>query len=277
MKLHEEKSICQTISDKASGCNQKLTANEQQHISSCSECKQVLSLISQLQQRESAYDSSDISIKLRNRIISKITPLVTKPPLTLTQRIWQTISAFKLQFSVATAFDAVVLLTIFNFSQSTPIAVDTYNNSSHANNTYQLTMHGKTSNISLDEPILVDKNQIATAIVPDGSTLEIKGPSRLTINERGFHLAYGILTAEVVKASSDFKGTTTHAIITVLGTKFTVDAKQRSTRVEVLSGRVAVTSNDHYMKILNAGDSHNFYSGTLDDDGKYIPPINRKK
>ncbi len=105
---------------------------------------------------------------------------------------------------------------------------------------------------------LTQNGQRKTILLPDSSVVQLNTASKLTFDwhtadkERKVRL-YGEALFKVVHNGRPFKIQTVNALVEVLGTRFDVRARQKSTLVKVLSGRVALqnkTVSDHKRIIL---------------------------
>ncbi len=121
---------------------------------------------------------------------------------------------------------------------------------------FKISVNGEAKKeVSLDNPVSLQPGEKATITIPDGSSLKVEGPARLTIAPRGFHLTSGFLTASVVKNPQTFTASTPHGQIFVLGTVFSCDSTTHKTVVKVIEGRVKVKPDQGSEKVLSAGDS----------------------
>ncbi len=106
---------------------------------------------------------------------------------------------------------------------------------------------------------LTQNGQRLTILLPDSSVVQLNTASKLIFTwhsadeERQVRL-YGEALFDVVHNGQPFRVQTENALVEVLGTQFDVRARQKSTQVQVVSGRVALqnkTADNHRRIILN--------------------------
>ena len=111
----------------------------------------------------------------------------------------------------------------------------------------------------IEQPFDLDGIETVSLSGPDGSSFEFQGPGRVTINQRGFHLAAGAIRATVSKAPGNFLATTPHCSVEVLSTIFSIEVLIDRSVVSVEKGRIRVTDNAMTVeKVLCEGDSEAF-------------------
>lgn len=94
-------------------------------------------------------------------------------------------------------------------------------------------------------------------MLPDQSKLEVTGPARVQLRERGFQQLSGEVKATVVPGKAVFEGQTPHGRIQVLGTVFISKVAPAQTTVRVVTGKVRILPDSGHSVELVAGDSGN--------------------
>ena len=226
-----------------------------QHLQSCAECRQIVSTLALLKREDTAYgDESHPELKLK--LIKKLAPLVAargevpKPSL-IASFAW----LWKLSIAVIVLVIAWSTLTTRPADTTKPPAGIPHVASLPAQHSFALVVNGGESHqVSMDNPVALFANDSGEITLPDQSRLLVKGPARLTLAPRGFHLLQGHVRAEVARGTDEFVATTPHGIITVLGTVFVCESHSRYTTVEVLSGKVRVSSDHAPATVLGPGE-----------------------
>jgi hypothetical protein len=243
-----------------------------QHLETCETCKQISTTAHAIKTSGAPADYSDEFPGLKQRIMHKIEP-VFRARYQQTSSVSDMFSAWGLKLALAGAA-FLVLFAMFS-SPRMPVSLD------HSDTplpiklvqTFKMTINeGPKIDKSMDAPVTLDSDQIAEIIVPDGSTLTVSGPAKLNVFPRGFHLIEGNLIAKVTKSRKDFKATTPHGKISVLGTIFSCDTTSRRTTVKVLQGKVRVTPDQGQSIILTAGESTEMQNKII-TDSETIPSI----
>ena len=151
---------------------------------------------------------------------------------------------------------AVLVTTLYQpAAKISPPGITPQITSLPAQHSFTLTVNGgERREVSLDSPVALFAGDSGEITLPDRSRLLVSGPARLTLAPRGFHLLQGQVKAEVARGTEEFSATTPHVIITVLGTVFVCETQSRFTTVEVLSGKVRVSSDNAPAVILGPGE-----------------------
>lgn len=250
MTEQQDNKLCQdcleTIIDRLSP-----DSRTSRHLQTCSKCQQALTNLEHIRREKTALaDESHTELKLK--LLKKLTPIIARnktirePAFTSFSWLWKFVSAF----AVILIGMALLLLKPGNAPQSTP-----GNTPLTSQQFCTISVNGgEKRQVSLDNPIALFANESGEVTLPDHSRLLLTGPVRLTVASRGFHLVHGYVKAEVARGSEEFSATTPHGIITVLGTVFVCDTNSRFTTVEVLSGKVRVSSDDAPAVVLGPGD-----------------------
>jgi hypothetical protein len=254
MNIIENNKICQdcleTVVDRSSPDSRAL-----QHLQGCEACRQTASTL-ELIRREGTAFGDETHPELRLRLIKSLAPLVAArkenartAPANGLSWLWK--------FSLAFAIILVALATTL-YQPTTVIAPPTDSPqiaSLPAQQSFKLSLNGgEPREVSLDNPVALFANDSGEITLPDQSRLLVSGPARLTLAPRGFHLLQGQVRAEVARGTEEFSATTPHGIITVLGTVFVCETHSRFTTVEVLSGKVRVSSDHAPAVILGPGE-----------------------
>lgn len=226
-----------------------------QHASNCPECQQSLTTLELLRQEGTAYgDESHPELKLK--LIRKLAPIVTSRA---SEAKPSTVGILAPLWKLALAF-AVIIIALATMlhqppSAVTPPPVTPQMASLPQQHSFTISVNGgEIRLVSLDNPVALFGNDSGEITLPDQSRLLVQGPARLTLAPRGFHLLQGHVKAEVARGSEEFAATTPHGIITVLGTVFVCETHSRFTTVEVLSGKVRVSSDNAPEIILGPGE-----------------------
>ncbi|MDD3000946.1 MAG: FecR family protein [Candidatus Riflebacteria bacterium] len=256
-----------------------------EHAAQCPACQNALNVVGQMRAYESAFKKEPNS-ELKQKIMKKLesdlleNPAKTskaiqdsaKPGKFSLARLWQ---AFALVAAVAAivlyAMSAGVSYAPARDSAPVPGSSDFYIAS---NNTYKISVNeSPEQEISVDNPVSLLDNEIASIVFPDGSMGQLSGPARITVLNRGFHLIKGDLFIKVKKMPLEFRGSTPHADITVLGTSFRCVTDQQKTVVSVETGKVRVTSSNGTEKILCAGESTEALKDKTESQTDSVSPI----
>lgn len=250
----EHNKICQDFLESVLD-RQSLDSRGLQHTQNCSGCRQALVMLEQIKRESTTYgDESHPELKLK--LIRKLAPLVAarseeaKPSsASMLAQFWK--------FALAFAVIIVALATILHQPPAVLIAPTGTPQIASLPQQHSFTLAlngGKPEQVSLDNPVALFANDSGEITLPDQSRLLVKGPARLTLAPRGFHLLQGHVRAAVARGSEEFAATTPHGIITVLGTVFVCETHSRFTTVEVLSGKVRVSSDNAPEIILGPGE-----------------------
>ncbi len=105
--------------------------------------------------------------------------------------------------------------------------------------------------VSAEQTLVAEPGARATIAYSDSTTLTLARGAvvRLEPSPKRVFLEGGVLVAEVAKQDRDMVVETPHAEIRVLGTRFVLDAKESSTRVQVDSGRIRLKSRSNRRSI----------------------------
>jgi len=250
----EHNKICQdcleTLIDRSSADNQAL-----QHLQNCDACRQAANALSKIKNEGTAF-VGESHPDLRLKIIKRLAPLVaTRKEATRAESTHS--FAWLWKFSLAFIVILAALLTSLQQPAKviSPPADSTQIASLPAQHSFKLSLNGGESReVSLDNPVALFAGDSGIITLPDRSRLLVSGPARLTLAPRGFHLLQGQVRAEVARGTEEFSATTPHGIITVLGTVFVCETHARFTTVEVLSGKVRVSSDHAPAVILGPGE-----------------------
>ncbi len=254
MTENEHNIICQqsqeAVIDRSSPDNRTL-----QHMQTCATCRQATSTL-ELIRREGTAFVGETHTELKFRLIKNLAPLVTArkeaaktAPAGGFSWLWK--------FSLAFVVIAVALVATLVQSPAVVPPPGTSPQIASLPSQYSFTFSlngGEPREVSLDNPVALFANDSGEITLPDRSRLLVNGPARLTLAQRGFHLLQGHVRAEVAKGTEEFSATTPHGIITVLGTVFVCETHSRFTTVEVLSGKVRVSSDHAPAVILGPGE-----------------------
>ncbi len=253
MTEKEHNKICQdcleTLIDRSSPDNRAL-----QHLQGCEACRQTASTL-ELIRREGTALVGENHPELRLKLVKTLAPLVAARRESSTAStsgfswLWKLSLAFVI-LAVALATTLHQPATVISPPVSAPHIA-----SLPAHHSFQLSLNGGESReVSLDNPVALFAGDSGEITLPDRSRLLVSGPARLTLAPRGFHLLQGHVRAEVARGTEEFSATTPHGIITVLGTVFVCETHSRFTTVEVLSGKVRVSSDQAPEVILGPGE-----------------------
>lgn len=262
MNRHESKESCQNALDQLIDLenNDKVASLAQ----GCPECTQMVGVIQSMQKQDSAYTAEKYP-QLKQKILKRVAPLITKSAKpTIAEQLSSLFQNWAFNISLGTALAGLLLFALFVQqpapNQPQPSFVELPPAGEHINDHhFLLSMNGEAARtVSIDNPISLFAGQECIITAPDGSTLEARGPARLSVNSRGFHLFSGYIKADVVKDETRFVATTPHLQLQVLGTVFSIQSDSRSTLVEVTSGQVFVTPDTGEGKKLSAGESAKF-------------------
>ncbi len=256
-----------------------------EHAAQCPACQNALNVVGQMREHESAFKKepdSHLKLKIMKKLesellqnpseVSKVVQNPARPGKFSLTRLWQA-------FALAAVAAAVVLYAMSAGVSYAPIrhSVPVPGSSDFllsSNNTYKITVNENPElEISVDNPVTLFDNEIASIEFPDGSKAQLSGPARITILNRGFHLVQGDLFIKVKKLPAEFRGSTPHADITVLGTSFRCIANRQKTVVFVDTGKVRVTSSTGTEKILSAGESTEALKDKTESETDSIAPI----
>lgn len=271
--------LCQRCIEALTGPEASLNNPETQaHLASCSSCARILTTIEHLRQEGSAF-ACESHPDLKLRIMRSLEPALEKRRASqITAGMTQTRSWFWLLSSCLTLL-LITVISLYTVNRqpilTPPEPLGHLTASVPAS--FMMTVDGKTpAEISLDSPVSLFTGETAVITVPDGSLLHVKGPARLNVLPRGFHLLQGHIRVEAAPADTEFKGTTPHGTITVIGTVFSVFTDQRHTRVEVSSGRVRVDADGQMPVILNAGENTEICPDGPSTETEIIPEIDNE-
>ncbi len=279
MTSPQDSTICQKCREAISGSEADLLRDPslQQHLATCPECASMLNTIGHLRQQGSAFAGESYP-ELKIRIMQRLEPALQQRRNAAAEPARPTFVTGNWFLKLASVFCITVLGIILiyqNFNPATPgPAAPPQAVISTAPTSFMIALNaGTPTQVSLDNPISLFKGDSAVINVPDGSTLHVTGPARLNVCPRGFHLLQGQIKAEVVAGKGEFVATTPHGQITVLGTVFTVTTDQRRTLVEVTSGRVRVSGDNHTETVLNAGEKTEMYQPGISSETEIIPAV----
>ncbi|MBU1108252.1 MAG: FecR family protein [Candidatus Riflebacteria bacterium] len=254
MSNSENEKLCQDCLESVLN-RQSPDSRTLQHMQSCDGCRQTIATIELLKREDSAYgDESHPELKLK--LIKKLAPIVTArsevPKASLaTSFAW----LWKLSIAVIVLVAAWSTLTTQSTTVIKPPAGTPQIASLPQQYTFTLSLNGgESQQVSMDNPVALFANDSGEITLPDRSRLLVKGPARLTLAPRGFHLLQGHVRAEVTRGMGEFVATTPHGIVTVLGTVFVCESYSRYTTVEVLSGKVRVSSDHAPATVLGPGE-----------------------
>ncbi|HQB81994.1 MAG TPA: FecR family protein [Candidatus Rifleibacterium sp.] len=279
MTSQQKSAMCQECLEVISGNEAELLRDPslQQHLAACPECAAMLSTIAHLRHQGSAF-SGESYPELKIRIMQRLEPVLQQRRNAAAEPARPPVVATNWFFRLASVFCITVIgiaLIYQNFNPGTPgPAAPPQTVISTAPTSFMIALNSSTpTQVSLDNPISLFNGDSAVINVPDGSTLHVTGPARLNVCPRGFHLLQGQIKAEVVAGKGEFVATTPHGQITVLGTVFTVTTDQRRTLVEVTSGRVRVSGDNHTETVLNAGEKTEMYQPGISSETEIIPAV----
>lgn len=279
MTSQQKSAMCQKCLEVMSGNEAELLRDPslQQHLAACPECAAMLNTIAHLRHQGSAFAGESYP-ELKTRIMQRLEPVLqqrrnaaaepARPPVVATNWLFRFASVFCI-----TVLGIALIYQNFNPAHPRP-AAPPQTVISTAPTSFMIALNSSTpTQVSLDNPISLFNGDSAVINVPDGSTLHVTGPARLNVCPRGFHLLQGQIKAEVVAGKGEFVATTPHGQITVLGTVFTVTTDQRRTLVEVTSGRVRVSGDNHTETVLNAGEKTEMYQPGISSETEIIPAV----
>ncbi|GEM_PF-966472 len=227
----------------------------QQHLQNCASCRQTINTL-ELIRREGTAFAGETHPELRLRLIKTLAPIVSSRGRSAEAGKSNSF-AWLWKLSLAFVVIAVALFTALYQPPgiTLPPAGAPHVASLPAQHSFTLSLNGgEPHEVSLDNPVALFANDSGEITLPDRSRLLVSGPARLTLAPRGFHLLQGHVRAEVAKGTEEFSATTPHGIITVLGTVFICETQSRFTTVEVLSGKVRVSSDNAPAVILGPGE-----------------------
>lgn len=249
----EHNKICQdcleTLIDRSSADNRVL-----QHLQTCESCRQAANTLSLIKSEVTAFVGENHP-DLRLKIIKRLAPLVAaRKEAAKTEATFN--FAWLWKFSLAFVILAALLTPLQQPAKvTTPPAGSPQIAGLPTQLSFKLSLNGGESReVSLDNPVALFAGDSGEITLPDRSRLVVSGPARLTLAPRGFHLLQGQVRAEVARGTEEFSATTPHGIITVLGTVFVCETHARFTTVEVLSGKVRVSSDNAPAVILGPGE-----------------------
>ena len=275
----QDNTLCQKCREAISGSEAELLRDPslQQHLATCPECAQMLNTIGHLRQQGSAFAGESYP-ELKIRIMQRLEPALQQRRNTAAEPARPPLASKNWFLKFASVFCIAVLGIVLIYQNHSPVErvpVSTQQPAISATPTsFTIALNsGAPTQVSLDNPVSLFNGDSAVINVPDGSTLRVTGPARLNVCPRGFHLLQGQLKAEVVSGKGEFIATTPHGQITVLGTVFTVATDQRHTLVEVSSGRVRVSGDNHAETILNAGEKTEMYQPGISSETETIPAV----
>ncbi len=279
MTSPQDSTICRKCREAISGGEADLLHDPslQQHLAACPECASMLNTIGHLRQQGSAFAGESYA-ELKIRIMQRLEPALQQRRNAAAEPVRPPVVTDSWFLKFASVFCIAVLGIVLIYQNHPPVehrpeAVQQPVIST-APTSFMITLNsGAPTQVSLDNPVSLFNGDSAVVNVPDGSTLHVTGPARLNVCPRGFHLLQGHLKAEVVAGKGEFIATTPHGQITVLGTVFTVAADQRRTLVEVISGRVRVSGDNHAETILNAGEKTEMYQPGISSETETIPAV----
>ena len=255
MKDVNQSKICQDLLEAAID-RQSPDSRLLQHAGNCPACQQSLATFELLRREGNAFgEESHPELKLK--LIKKLAPLVAERA-TVTKPV-TTGSILAPLWKLALAF-TIVIIALATILQQPPSALPPNPATPQMaampqQHSFTIAVNGgETRQVSLDNPVALFGNESGEVTLPDHSRLFVQGPARLTLAPRGFHLIQGHVRAEVSRGSEEFAATTPHGIITVLGTVFVCETHARFTTVEVLSGKVRVSSDNAPEIILGPGE-----------------------
>lgn len=279
MTSQQDSTICQKCREAISGSEAELLRDHsmQQHLAACPECAKMLNTIGHLRQQGSAFAGESYP-ELKIRIMQHLEPALQQRRNTAAERLRPktAIGSWLLRLASALCIAVLAIFTIYQNSAPVEHGPKAAQQPiiSAAPPAFMMTLNsGAPTQVSLDNPVSLFNGDTAVINVPDGSTLHVTGPARLNVFPRGFHLLQGQIKAEVVSGKGEFIATTPHGQITVLGTVFTVVTDQRRTLVEVASGRVRVSGDNHAETILNAGEKTEMYQPGISSETETIPAV----
>tara|TARA_R110002072_G_scaffold158269_4_gene309173 strand:+ start:202 stop:1287 length:1086 start_codon:yes stop_codon:yes gene_type:complete len=116
-----------------------------------------------------------------------------------------------------------------------------------------------------NQTLIAELDAKATIAYSDSTTLTLARGAELRLepSPKRVFLQGGVLEAEVAQQDRDMVVETPHAEVRVLGTRFVLDAKESSTRVQVDSGRVRLKSRANRRTIeVSAGEYATAARGT---------------
>ncbi|MEW6710587.1 MAG: FecR family protein [Candidatus Riflebacteria bacterium] len=241
----------------------------QPHLSACQQCRHTLATIQAI--RELPAVSAAEYPALKSQVMKRLIPILKEKyadekPVSFLQSWF---------FRLALGAAALVMVFAVSFPMlNKDVPVEPRNSLPIVlTQNFKISVNGgAVKDVSLDNPVSLLPGEKATITIPDGSSLQVEGPARLTIAPRGFHLTSGFLTASVVKNPQTFAASTPHGQIFVLGTVFSCDSTTHKTVVKVIEGRVKVKPDQGSEKVLSAGESVEMQADTV-NASETIPSI----
>ena len=272
----KNKKICEQCVD-AIIERQPLSDTCRQHIVSCDSCKTVINTLGAIALQGSAYNEDLTALKLK--VFKHLIPIMeaTKVKIAPEQSIISKFFPWFMSFALAG-----LMLVMFVIVHPRQIQNITNNNNNKilgiltSPDTFKMALNNTAvKNVSLDEPVILSPKDKAVIIIPDGSELDVKGPARLNINPRGFHLITGFLTAKVKKGKIPFISTTPQGQIQVMGTIYNCKVAKGKTTVSLKRGLVKVIPDNGKPILLKPGESTTICSLPC-FHSESIPPINKE-
>lgn len=275
MKKHELTNTCQTSIDQVMNEN-SLNADMQAHVGSCEGCQTTIATLNAISENGAPADYSCEFPGLKQRVLRAIKPIMKAQYAQESSGSPFSGWVFRLVFA-GTAL-VLLLAAVSPIWQQSPGKDSPKPNGAvqmTSAKSFKISVDGKPfTESSIDNPVSLFSGETASIKTPDGSLLKVKGPTRLNVTPRGFHLLSGSLVAEVVKDSTAFIGTTPHGQIEVLGTVFSCDSSAQKTIVKVFAGKVKVTPDCGLPVILKPGDFTEMTSNAAVSSGsETIPSI----
>jgi uncharacterized cupin superfamily protein len=231
----------------------KLNKELQQHAKKCPACGHTIETVKEISNNARAADYSSEFPDLKARVLQRLQPIFKQKYQKTNEN--SLFSNWFFRFALIGA--AVILLVVIQFKTGSEInSKQKRTLPIQLSQGFRISVNNKpVQQVSMDNPVSLFESEKAVITLPEGSRLKVKGPARLSIAPRGFHLTKGTLTAEVSKSPQTFTGTTPHGKIEVLGTIFTCETSKEKTSVRVIQGKVKVIPDKGKTQILKAGDS----------------------
>ncbi|GAB4271484.1 MAG: hypothetical protein Kow0029_09230 [Candidatus Rifleibacteriota bacterium] len=274
MKARELTNTCKnTIEQIIDG--KELTEESKAHTSSCKSCQLVISTTKEIVENGEPANFSDLYPDLKQKVMKRLVPVMNqkfkaqKPTSIFSEHFFRFVFAGA---AIILAFIAIVPKVHRPLPEKkTYLSSDAINSAQ----VFEISVNGNTAiKSSLDNPVSLFANETAEITIPDGSSLKVRGPARLAICPRGFHLIEGSLTAKVARGNTKFTGTTPHGKIEVLGTVFSCESTAQKTVVKVIEGKVKVIPDIGTAVTLTAGESTEMMtSDAVSSDSETIPSI----
>lgn len=269
------KQICNTCIESLID-RKRLSSEGEHHVLTCKGCKAVINTMGAIALQGSAYSEDLTGIKFR--LMQKLVPMlpskesISRKETSLPNRL----IPWLLSFSVAGAF--LIMFAIFQHTPTPKMNNRVVVGQCLSAKTFRISMNcGEMKIISLDDPVTLTKTDTATIHIPDGSRLKVRGPARLNINPRGFHLVEGYVLAKVKKGKVPFISTTPQGQIRVLGTIYTCETTRDKTLVTLIKGSVKVIPDYGSPTILKPRDTAILkLKSDISVVRDNIPPINRE-